>query len=310
MFGLQKYNYGNFTKALLMKEVLPDRLGGPQAGERAPQFTARTLDGGEVALRDYEGKSNVVLTFGSATCPFTAASIGGMNRLSEDYGGREVKFLFVYVREAHPGERLPAHNSMEDKLYAAEVLRREENLVTPILVDGLRGGIHRKYGELPNATYIIDKSGRVAFRCLWTRPRVLKDALEELLQRQQERDVEHAIVGSGEHRAMPATYAMLHAHRALERGGHQAIHDFRREMGVPGRVAVTASRAWQPVANHPGRSAAAIGATAAVLAGGILLGRQLRQRRVSAHSPNGTNRAGTPFGGNWGDHPDSEAVRI
>jgi hypothetical protein len=147
MFGLQKYNYENFTKALLTKEILLDRFGGPQAGKRAPEFTARTLDGGEVTLSDYRGKSNVVLTFGSATCPFTAASIAGMNRLSEDYGGQEVEFLFVYVREAHPGERLPAHNSLEDKLYAAEVLRREEALVMPILVDGLRGGIHRKYGN-------------------------------------------------------------------------------------------------------------------------------------------------------------------
>jgi hypothetical protein len=308
MFGLPKYNYENFTKALLIKPPSLERIGGAQAGEWAPEFTARTLDGREVTLSDYRGRSNVVLTFGSATCPFTAASIGGMRRLSEDYRGREVEFLFVYVREAHPGERLPAHKSMDDKRYAAEVLQREENLATPILLDGLGGGIHRKYGKLPNATYLIDKSGRVAFRCLWTRPRVVKDALEELLRRQEERDVEHAIVGGGEHRAMPGTYALLHAHRALERGGHQAVYDFRREMGVPGRMAVTAGRAWRPVAQHPGKSAAALGAMAAVLAGGILLGRHLRQRRALTPPLHDPDRAEIPRHRHRGDHPGDAAV--
>jgi len=308
MFGLPKYNYENFTKALLIKPQLPERIGGAQAGERAPEFTARTLGGMEVTLSDYRERSNVVLTFGSATCPFTASSMGGMRRLSEDYRGRAVEFLFVYVREAHPGERLPAHKSMDDKRYGAEILQREENLATPILLDGLRGGIHRKYGKLPNATYLIDKSGRVAFRCLWTRPRVVKDALEELLRRQEERDVEHAIVGGGEHRAMPGTYAMLYAHRALERGGLRAVYDFRREMGVSGRMAVTAGRAWWPVARHPGKSAAALGAMAAVLAGGVLLGRYLRQRRALTDPLLDPERAEIPRHSPRNDDPSDTAL--
>src|SRR5512146_1706982 len=117
-----------------------------------------------------------------------------------------------------------------------------------IIVDDTSGKIHRKYGKLPNPTYVIDRSGRVAFRSLWTRPPVVEDALEELLERQHDRGVEHAVVNGGEDTTMPSTYAMLHTYRALERGGRRSIHDFRREMGLPGRMTVMGSRIAEPLA--------------------------------------------------------------
>ncbi len=308
MFGLKPYNYQHFTRELLMKDVLLDRVGGPRPGERAPVFQTQTLDGEQVDLDDYRGRKNVVLTFGSATCPFTAASIGGLQELYEDYREEDVDFLFCYVREAHPGERLPAHRSLEEKVAAAELFRREEELRIPVIVDDLKGTLHKKYGKLPNATYIIDKSGRVAFRCLWTRPGAVEQALEELLERQQERDVEHAVVNGGEDTSMPSTYALLHAHRALDRGGKRAIEDFRREFGVPGSVAVTASRVVEPIAQHPARSAALAGAAAGVVIAGILLGRFLRARRF--RTPYDIESLGIPRRSAHGDHGDYEAVGI
>ena len=95
----------------------------------------------------------MLLTFGSATCPLTLGSIAGLNNLYEKYRGDNVEFLFVYVREAHPGEDLPAHESIDDKFRAAQMLRDEEELKMPVLVDDLRGSVHRKYGKLPNPSY-------------------------------------------------------------------------------------------------------------------------------------------------------------
>ncbi len=287
MFGLKRYNYDTFTKDLLIKDAVKSKFGGgPEPGERAPDFEGRTLDGDEIELSDFEGEKNVVLTFGSATCPFTAASIDGMNDLYDEYSGDDVQFLFVYVREAHPGEKLGRHESYENKVQAAERFRDEEDVEMPIIVDELNGKIHRKYGKLPNATYIVDKSGRVAFRGLWTRPGAIEDALDELLKRQEERDTEHAIVCGGEDTSMPLAYAMFHAHRALSRGGDQAIEDFRRELGFPGRVAHTASRVAEPIALHPGRAIAGALIAGGVITGGLLLGRKLRQKRYgSLRSP-------------------------
>lgn len=310
MFGLKRYNYDHFTKDSLMKDMLLDRVGGPEPGERAPDFEGRTLDGETISLGDYRGEKNVVLTFGSATCPFTATSIAGMNELYDDFADEDVQFLFCYVREAHPGERLPKHESYEDKQHAAEAFRYEESVEMPILVDDVKGTIHKKYGKLPNPTYLIDKSGRVAFRSLWSRRSAVRDAIDELLERQQERDVEHAIVNGGEDASMPTTRALLRTHRALERGGREAIRDFQREMGVPGRVAVTASRTIRPVAEHPGRSAVIAGLTVGVIAGGLLLGRYLRARRFRTRGPYYVESLGMPRRATGTGPGDYEAVGI
>ncbi len=286
MFGLKPYNYDTFTRELLVKDILKSEfIGGPKPGERAPDFEGRTLHGDEVRLSDHEGERNVVLTFGSATCPFTASSIRGLNDLYDEFTSQRVLFLFVYVREAHPGERLPSHASLREKVRAAELFREAEEVEMPIVVDDLRGTIHKKYGRLPNATYVIDKSGRVAFRALWTRPRVVRQAIEELLERQQERNHDHAVVHGGEDTSMPMSYAMLHTHRALDRGGRKSVEDFHREMGIGGRLSTVTSRVVEPLTMHPGRAVAGAALAGGVIAGGLFLGRYLRNRRFAYRGP-------------------------
>jgi peroxiredoxin len=284
MFGLKRYNYDTFTKDLLVKDIARTRFTrGPQPGEPAPDFEGRTLDGDEIRLRDYAGRQNVALTFGSATCPFTAGSIRGLNRLYGDFRYKDVQFLFVYVREAHPGERLPAHRTIQEKARAAELFRAAEHVELPVIVDDLKGSIHRQYGKLPNASFLIDKSGRIAFRCLWTRAGVLREALEDLLAVQEERGAEHAIVRGGDDTAMPMTYAMLHTHRALDRGGRKALADFHRELGLAGRLSTVTSRVAGPVAMHPGKALAGAALAGGVIAGGLFLGRALRHRRYARY---------------------------
>lgn len=285
MFGLRRYNYERFHRDEFMKNAARHVFGrGPEPGEEAPDFEGRTLDGDKLELSDFEGK-NVVLTFGSSTCPFTAASIGGINDLYEDFSGDDVQFLFVYVREAHPGEKRSAHESYEDKVDAAEQFRDDEEVEFPIVVDDLNGKIHRKYGTLPNSTYIIDKEGRVAFRALWTRPRVIAEALEELLEHQEENGNEHVVVMGGEDTKPPVSRALLHTHRALERGGRMAVERFQDEMGLPGRAMATASRVVEPVALNPGKAFLAAGLAGGVIVGGVYLGWFLRRRVRKSQQP-------------------------
>lgn len=279
MFGFTPYNYETFRRNLLIKDMVTTKfLGAPKPGDKAPDFEGRTLNGDRIRLSDFRGDSNVVLTFGSATCPFTAASIRGLNDLYDDFSD-DVQFLFVYVREAHPGEELGPHTSMKDKLQAAEMFRDEEDVEMPIIVDDLNGRIHRKYGKAPNPTYLIDRSGRIAFRMLNTNARVLGEAIEELLDRQEERGVDHVIVHGGEFSGIPKASAFLHTHRALKRGGKKSINDFKQEMGWPGRVAVTGSHVVEPVIEHPMAVLAMAGAAAGVIALGIWGGLALRKRR-------------------------------
>ena len=105
MFG-SKYNYEAFQRNRLFRDLATSQLGGaPRPGDRAPDFVGRTLQGDTVHLKDFRGRKNVVLTFGSATCPQTAGSLPGLNDLYTDRDPN-VEFFFVYTREAHPGETI------------------------------------------------------------------------------------------------------------------------------------------------------------------------------------------------------------
>lgn len=282
MFGFGRpYNYERFTREMLDPEKMHDSFDdAPYAGDRAPDLEARTLDGDSIALSDYEGGKNVVLVFGSATCPMTAGSIGGLNDLYDEFQGEEVQFVFVYVRESHPGERIRAHRHLDDKVRAAELFRSEEEVEMPIVVDDVKGTIHKRYGKLANPAFLIDKSGRVAFRMMWAQPETLRAAIAELLQVQEERGSEHAIVQGGEDRSMPFSYALLHAHRAIERGGDEARARFTEALGMRGRVALATSAVADKASEKAGTIALTALLTGAVLAGGLVAGAQLRKRRM------------------------------
>ena len=279
MLGFSSYNYEHFSRDLF-QDLAQTPFSGPGPGERAPDFKATSLEGENIRLSDFVKQKNVLLIFGSATCPMTAGCIAGINELYDRFRGDEIEFLFIYVREAHPGEVIPAHRSMREKIEAARLLRDEEDMHMPILVDDLRGAIHRRYSKLPNPSFLIDKSGRVAFLSLWSKPEAIGAAIEELLNVEQERRVDHAIVNGGQDLSMPVPYSALSAYRALERGGKQSLNDFRQALGLPARVAFTASQLARPFLDNPRRVMSIIALTAAVLAGGLYAGFELRKRRL------------------------------
>ncbi|MDR3763936.1 MAG: redoxin domain-containing protein [Acidobacteriota bacterium] len=281
MFGFSRYNYDRFRREMLENNV-HDRFGhAPEPGDAAPEFELRSLDGDLVKLSSFKGSRNVVITFGSATCPQTAASIGGLRSLVREFPASEVQFLFLYVREAHPGAYLPPHHRLEDKARAAMLLRDEEQITWPILIDELGGDVHRLYGALPNASFLVDKSGRIAYRSLASHAASLGAALEELLENQQERGQHHTLVHGGEDTVTPSLKTFLNAYRAIERGGYDAVVNFRGELGIPGRALLRGGRLARPVAEHPVIAAStAVGVLAAVGLG-IWAGYELRKRRIA-----------------------------
>jgi peroxiredoxin len=279
MLGFSTYNYEHFSRDLF-HDLAHSTFSGPNPGDRAPDFRGVTLDGEAVRLSDFAQKKNVLLLFGSATCPMTAGTVGPINQLYDQLRGDDIEFLFVYVREAHPGEIIPAHRNLREKTEAARLLRDEEDMQMPIIVDDLRGSIHRKYSKLPNPAFLIDKSGKIAFLSLWSKPEAIAAAIEELLDTQQERGDDHVVVNGGKDLSMPMPYGAFSAYRALERGGKQSLTDFRHALGLPARVAFTASQIARPLLDNPGRLMSIIALTAAVLAGGLYAGFELRKRRL------------------------------
>jgi hypothetical protein len=282
MFGFTRYNYDRFCREMRPSHSAEQWHHSPEPGDEAPGFELESLAGETVKLSDFKGSRNVVVTFGSATCPQTAASIGGLRSLAREFSGSQVEFLFLYVREAHPGADLPPHRSMEDKARAALLLREQEKINFPILIDELGGATHRKYGALPNASFIVDQSGRIAYRSLASHGPSLGAAIEELLEREKESGIQHAVVHGGEDAIAPSLKTFLNAYRAIERGGYDAVVNFRGELGIPGRVVLRGGRMARPMAEHPAITiATTVGVLAAVVLG-FYAGHELRKRRLAA----------------------------
>jgi hypothetical protein len=76
--------------------------------------------------------------------------------------------VFVYTREAHPGEFVGPHDTFEDKLAGARLLRDEIGIRRPILVDDVKGTAHHAYGLLPNMSWVIGRGGRIVYKSDWT----------------------------------------------------------------------------------------------------------------------------------------------
>jgi hypothetical protein len=151
----------------------------------------------------------------------------------------EWDWYFVYTREAHPGEYLPAHASMQDKLAAAGRLRDEIGIQRPILVDDLEGSFHRAYGLLPNMTWVLARGGTNLYKGMWTSAARIADALTRL--EAQPLDLSHAPFFTEQlelRRRDPAEFT-----RGLERNGPRAVAEFARAEEIWAERARTAARA-------------------------------------------------------------------
>lgn len=146
-----------------------------------PDFDLRTIEGDRVRKSDFVGQRPLLLTMGSVTCPMTADADPALRRLHEEFGD-QVAFVTLYVREAHPGDRYPQPETMEQKTAFARELKERDGLGWPVAVDDIDGTLHQQLDPKPNAGYIMDNDGRVAFRILWSNDRedVLRKALAEV----------------------------------------------------------------------------------------------------------------------------------
>jgi hypothetical protein len=163
--------------------------------------------------------------------------------MARKYANEGCVFVFLYSREAHPGENFPAHRSMEQKLAHARAFKERFQIERPILVDDLVGTGHKLYGMVPNMTYIIGRGGKILFRADWTDPPTIEWAVQYIQNsRARRRDGFH----------MAPFYAEIVGYRwnnpakvreGLARAGPKAVEDYERAMlrrqkqgPVPGRI--------------------------------------------------------------------------
>ncbi len=150
--------------------------------------------------------------------------------MAREYEPEGFAFLFVYTREAHPGEHYGPHRTMEQKLAHARTFKERAQVQRPILVDDLVGTGHIRYGALPNMRYVIGRGGRVLFRSDWTDPPTLAAFLKYLLEIRERRRLGERLVGFYAEWMGYRTVDAEKFQQGLEVAGPQALGDFARTM--------------------------------------------------------------------------------
>jgi hypothetical protein len=215
----EEYNYDHFHPKYVLEDAkLAANPKGVTPGDVAPDFELRDTEGRLWRLSELRGKPVVLIT-GSATCPLTHGSVYGLEEVHRELRDR-AHWFYLYVREAHPGERLPSHRSFEQKREQAELFRQADQVPWPVLVDDLEGTVAHAYTTLPNAQILIDADGIVAFRGDVAHGPTLYRALNELIQQGGRGVVPHSD-DSMPHMLGPMAFGW----DGVERGGEVSTHD-------------------------------------------------------------------------------------
>ncbi len=148
-----------------------------------------------------------------------------MDDLADRFAGRGVTSVFVYTREAHPGEHHRHHTSMATKRANARAFREHSKVRRPILLDALDGPAHNAYGLLPNMTWIIGPGARIYYKAAWTAATDVEDALGSLIDALERRRAERLVPMYTE-RVAWRTSDPDGFRAGLERAGPQAVADF------------------------------------------------------------------------------------
>ena len=174
---------------------------GPMPGAVAPDFDLPTITGDWFRLSDHRGERPVLFEFTSITSPIAAATRSSVRMLYSEFGD-EVWFVSIYAREANPGKRYPRPASFAEKMQHADQWAERDRITWTVAVDWLEGRTHQAYGGLPNLTYLIDRTGHVAFRSFWSGQRkLLRRILRKLLRLQSKAS---GVIDLGESRSFMA----------------------------------------------------------------------------------------------------------
>jgi hypothetical protein len=148
-----------------------------------------------------------------------------MEDMARRHADRAVRSVFLYTREAHPGENYRHHATMDDKRHHARAFREHNSIEREILLDDVAGTAHRAYGMLPNMTWMIGRGGVIYYKAAWTDAADLEAALVETLDALERRTSEPIAPFYAE-RLSWRVRDLDAFRRQLEIAGPQAVRDF------------------------------------------------------------------------------------
>lgn len=230
---VEGYLFDRFRRRQLLDDL--SFGAGKEPGWPMPDFDLPTLSAGRIRKSDFMGRRPVLFTFASVTDPISASAAPVLKELHRELG-EAVAFVTVYVREAHPGERIPQPRTMAWKVRHARMLKARDGLPWTVAIDDVEGSFHRALGANSNSAYLMDPGGNVAFRALWSNDRcLLRQGLRAMAAGATARPV------ARERRLVSLPRALTRADEVLRLAGAQALEDLRREAPL---VFAAAEVAW------------------------------------------------------------------
>jgi hypothetical protein len=234
--GRDPYRYERFTTRLMLADLRFTRHA-PRPGDPVPAFDLATVDGGRLRSADLLGHKPFIVTLGSLTCPMTAAAAHGLRQLHAATGDA-VELITVYTREAHPGESIPQPARLGQKLEHAQALAERDYYHWTVAVDDIDGTLHRQLDLKPNAAYLVDRSGRIAFRALWSsETAALITAAQAVVRGDRPRHDTNSALLRPMMRALPLVDAVM------RRAGRRASRDLWRA-AAPMALMAKLARPW------------------------------------------------------------------
>jgi peroxiredoxin len=117
----------------------------------ALDFTLPDLNGKNITISDYKGKTNVLLVFFATWCPPCIREIPELNRISSEISKDELRIIAVNVEG-------------KDVLSKLRGFSKKHNIVYDVVIDTERE-ISRKYNILGIPTNIlVDRDGVIRYR--------------------------------------------------------------------------------------------------------------------------------------------------
>ena len=150
-----------------------------------------------------------------------------MNELADQYAEDGIGSYFLYTNEAHPGEHYPQLRSMAQKYEHARALRDVYGVSRPIVLDALDGACHRRYGTMPNMTWIFNRSGIPIYKSNWTDVNSVASAIEYYLDVTNRRRQKERLVPFHVERLDYRSSDTDRFYLGLERNGPRAVTEFR-----------------------------------------------------------------------------------
>lgn len=141
-------------------------------GNAAPDFTAESISGSQFSLGQHKGKI-VVLTFWSTTCQICHVEIPKINRVAENYRGKDVVFVALTLESSAKVQSFIKNNPFN----------------VNILTNGF--GVVLKYADMDKngrlnmgfpAYFLIDQNGKISQRSSgWDKTADLDAKISKLL---------------------------------------------------------------------------------------------------------------------------------